>query len=192
MNKHKNNKNFPIVIFLCLLTSSQIYAQKIFIRDINKKPVTDASVTVHVYYKAIDYLLHETKEKFFSFVTDTSGTFSLSGEFQKETYKVDSVSISVQHENYLPQKLTTLDYSTDSKFSYTIFLVHKKYEIKVVSMPGEEKNELDIYTTNEISKKLNIEEKELIKLIESKKIRAKKIGQKYFISGNDLRKYLEE
>ncbi len=192
MSKINFNKMFILEIILAVLTFNQLVAQKIFIKDINKNPVANASVNVQVYYKAVDYLIRETKEIFFSFVTDTSGLISILGEFQKETFKVDSVSISIQHENYLQKKITTLDYSPDPKFNYTIYLVNKKEEMKIVNMQGEEKNELDIYTTFEISKKLKVDEKEVIKLIELKKIKAKKIGQKYFISGTELKKYLEE
>lgn len=186
----KMSFNFLLLYFTCF--NSFAFAQKVYIKNIDKKPVANASVVVQVFYRATDYLIREPKEKLFTFVTDTSGTVSFSGEFQKETYKIDSVSISIQQENYLPQKVTTLDYSTDPKFSYIIYLVNKKNDVKIVSMPTEERNELDIYTTQEVSKKLNVDEKEVIKLIETKKLKAKKIGQKYFISGNDLRKYLEE
>lgn len=193
-HKNKSNKIFKIIIclFLLIILNHKAFSQKIYIKNIDKKSIANASVVVQVYYHPIDYLIKDSREKLFSSVTDTSGVVLFSGEFQKETFKVDSVSITIQHENYLPKKVCTFDYSSDPKFSYTIYLVNKKEEMKIVSMPSEDRNELDIYTTYEISKKLNIDEKEVIKLIELKKLKAKKIGGKYFVTGNDLRKYLEE
>ncbi|MCX7876055.1 MAG: helix-turn-helix domain-containing protein [Melioribacteraceae bacterium] len=183
---------FNLKLLLLFLISNQVTAQKVFIKNVDKKSLPNASVIIQIYYKPVDYLIHETKEKLFSFVTDTSGTVNLSGEFQKENYKVDSVSFYVQHENYIDKKFVTYEYSKDPKFSYTIYLVNKRNDVKIVSMPSEDKNELDVFTSNEIAKKLKIEENDVIKLIETKKLKGKKIGQKYFISGNDLRKFLEE
>ena len=192
MKKNNNTQLMLLQIVLMLFLVNNLFAQKIFIKNTEKKPVANTSVTVQVYYKANDYLINNKKEKLFSFVTDTSGTVNLSGEFQKENYKVDSVSFYVQHENYIDKKFVTYEYSKDPKFSYTIYLVNKRNDVKIVSMPSEDKNELDVFTSNEIAKKLKIEENDVIKLIETKKLKGKKIGQKYFISGNDLRKFLEE
>lgn len=177
---------------LFFISINYLFAQKISIKSIENKPIANASVIVQVYYKANDYLIRETKEKLFSFVTDTTGTFKLNGEFQNENFKVDSISIKIQHENYYERKFTTLDYSNDKNYVYTIYLVNKKNDVRIISFPKEEKNQLDIYNTNEIAKLLKIDEHDVIKLIESKKINAKKIGQKYFVSGNDIRKYLED
>lgn len=181
-----------LILLLFFLISNQVGAQKVFIKNVDRKSLPNASVIIQVFYKPVDYLIRDTKEKLFSFVTDTSGTVIIAGEFQKENYKVDSISFYIQHENYMDKKFVTYEYSKDPKFSYTIYLVNKKNDVKIVSMPSEEKNELDIYTTNEIARKLKIDENDVIKLIESKKLKGKKIGQKYFISGNDLRKFLEE
>ena len=125
-------------------------------------------------------------------MTDTSGVISFSGEFQKDNFSVDSLVIKVQHEKYKDYKLTTFEYYPDLKFIYNIYLVSKSNEVKISSMPSDERNELDIYTTTEVARKLKVEEKDVMQLIETKKLKAKKIGNKFFVSGNDLRKYLEE
>lgn len=179
-------------IVLMLFLVNNLFAQKIFIKNTEKKPVANTSVTVQVYYKANDYLINNKKEKLFSFVTDTSGVISFSGEFQKDNFSVDSLVIKVQHEKYKDYKLTTFEYYPDPKFIYNIYLVSKNNEVKILSMPSDERNELDIYTITEVARKLKVEEKDVLQLIETKKLKAKKIGNKLFVSGNDLRKYLEE
>lgn len=187
-----NIKSKLLQIIFVIFIAGNLYSQKIIINNTDKKSVPKASVTVQVYYKAIDYLINNKKEKLFLLLTDTTGTVSISGEFQKDNFKVDSIVIRVQHENYKEYKLTTTEYSLDPKFAYNIYITPNNNEIRISSMQSDERNELDIYSTNEVARKLKVDEKNVIELIETKKLKAKKIGSKYFVSGNVLRKYLEE
>ena len=183
-------KKLAIVL---LMLAGNMFAQKISIKNTNNNPVAKASVIVHVKYKATGYIFNANKEKMFSFVTDTTGIVELKGEFQKENFIVQSMDFEIKHPDYYDYNNHTVDYSNDPKFGYNVYLTPRNKDINVVGMPsGNDRNELDIYTASEIAKKLHIKEEEIIKLIETCKLRGKKIGDKYFVSGSELRSYLDE
>ncbi|MDP2039006.1 MAG: hypothetical protein Q8L04_16630, partial [Ignavibacteria bacterium] len=59
-----------IFLLLATVTGSSL-AQTIWIKDVNSRLVSKASVSVQVTYKETQFLLEEPKEKFFTAVTDT-------------------------------------------------------------------------------------------------------------------------
>ncbi len=180
------------IIFLALIVCvNVVYAQKIIIKNINGNPVDKASVVVQVNYKATSYIFDADKEKLFSMITDTTGIVELKGEFQNGNYEVKSIAIKIKHTDYSDYNITTLDYSTDPKFSYNIYLTPKNRDVNIKSMPSFESNGIDIYSCDEVAKKLNLKADDIILMIEKGELKGKKIGDKYFISGNELRKYLE-
>lgn len=183
-------------IFLLLLTvGGTLLAQTIWIKDVNKRLVSKASVSVQVIYKDTRFLLEDAKEKFFTAVTDTLGKMMISGEYSKEEFSVESITIKVQHKDYDPFEVTTKEYSDSPSFSYIVYLVPKNSKVslsgKIISN-RQEVNELDVYSSDEVAEKLKVKEEDILDLIKKKKIKGKKIGEKYFISGDELRKYLDE
>ncbi|MDP2036851.1 MAG: helix-turn-helix domain-containing protein, partial [Ignavibacteria bacterium] len=107
----------------------------------------------------------------------------------------ESVSIKVQHKDYEPFEVTTKEYSSSASFNYIVYLVPKNSKVnlsgKIISN-RQEVNELDVYSSDEVAEKLKVKEADILDLIKKKKIKGKKIGEKYFISGDELRKYLDE
>lgn len=180
---------------LAILIGNNICAQTIWIKDINNRLVSKASVSVQVLYKSTVYLLEDSKEELFTAVTDTLGKLKITGEYTKEEFSVESVSIKVQHKDYETFEVTTKEYSNSPTFNYIVYLVPKNSKVnlsgKIISN-RQELNELDVYSSSEIAAKLNVKEEEILDLIKKKKIKGKKIGEKYFISGDELRKYLDE
>ena len=159
---------------------------------VNGKPVEKASVVVQVNYKAIDYIFNSDKEKLITAITDSTGVVELTGEFQKDTYEVKSIVIKIKHANYSDYNITTLDYSNDPKFSYNIYLTPKNKDVNITGMPSEDRNEIDVYSSAEVARRLKIKEDEIMNMIERGDLKGKKIGDKYFVSGNEIKKYLEE
>ncbi|MBI3125262.1 MAG: helix-turn-helix domain-containing protein, partial [Ignavibacteriales bacterium] len=85
--------------------------------------------------------------------------------------------------------------SSSPTFNYIVYLVPKNSKVNLsgkIIANRQELNELDVYSTEELAEKLKIKEDDVLDLIKKKKIRGKKIGDKYFISGDELRKYLDE
>jgi excisionase family DNA binding protein len=184
-----------IFLIHLLIISEVIFCQTILIRNPNKQPIKDASVSIQVKYNSSEFLLEKSKELFFTFITDTLGRVVVKGEFQKDNFQVESVTIKVQHKDFANYDVVTKDYSSQPSFTYTIYLVPKNNSIDLTGklMTNElEVNELDVYSSQEIAEKLKVKEEDIISLIDKGKLRGKKIGDKYFVSGNDLRKYLEE
>lgn len=182
-------------IFFAVFFAGDLIAQTIWIKDVNSRLVSKASVSVQVTYKETQFLLEEPKEKFFTAVTDTLGKLKISGEYSKEEFFVESVSIKVQHKDYEPFEVTTKEYSSSPSFNYIVYLVPKNSKVnlsgKIISN-RQELNELDVYSSDEVAEKLKVKEENILDLIKKKKIKGKKIGEKYFISGDELRKYLDE
>lgn len=182
-------------MFLAVLITGNLFSQTIWIKDVNSRLVSKASVSVQVTYKETQFLLEEPKEKFFTAVTDTLGKLKISGEYSKEEFSVESVSIKVQHKDYEPFEVTTKEYLNSPSFNYIVYLVPKNSKVnlsgKIISN-RQEVNELDVYSSEEVAEKLKIKEADILDLIKKKKIKGKKIGEKYFISGDELRKYLDE
>ena len=185
-------KNEIGIFILFLNIAAVTYAQKINIKNVNGKPVEKASVVVQVNYKAIDYIFNSDKEKLITAITDSTGVVELTGEFQKDTYEVKSIVIKIKHANYSDYNITTLDYSNDPKFSYNIYLTPKNKDVNITGMPSEDRNEIDVYSSAEVARKLKVKEDEIINMIERGDLKGKKIGDKYFVSGNEIKKYLEE
>ena len=186
---------FAKIFFLLATVTGSSLAQTIWIKDVNSRLVSKASVSVQVTYKETQFLLEEPKEKFFTAVTDTLGKLKISGEYSKEEFSVESVSIKVQHKDYEPFEVTTKEYSSSASFNYIVYLVPKNSKVnlsgKIISN-RQEVNELDVYSSDEVAEKLKVKEADILDLIKKKKIKGKKIGEKYFISGDELRKYLDE
>jgi hypothetical protein len=177
------------------LLAGSLFAQTIWIKDINNKLVSKASVSVQVTYKANAFLLEDALEKLFTAVTDTLGKLKISGEYSKDEFTVESVSIKVQHKDYETFEVTTKEYSNSPTFNYVAYLVPKNSKVslsgKIISN-RQEVNELDVYSSAEIAEKLKIKEDEILTLIKKRKLKGKKIGDKYFVSGDELRKFLDE
>lgn len=188
----RKQKRLILLFIFFVVTIAEIDAQKIVVKNVNGNPVKRASVTVQVYYKALNYIFNADKEKLFTFVTDTTGVVELKGEFQNDNFEVKSISIKVEHEDYSEYSITTLDYSTDPKFRYNIYLTYKNNDVNIKTFPKEENNEIEIYTSAEIAKKLKVKEEDIINMIEKGKLKGKKISEKYFVSRNELIKYLDE
>ncbi|OGU77250.1 MAG: hypothetical protein A2499_11945 [Stygiobacter sp. RIFOXYC12_FULL_38_8] len=183
------------MIFLVIVVTTNLFSQTIWIKDINKRLVSKASVSVQVIYKDTRFLLEDAKEKFFTAVTDTLGKMIISGEYGKEEFSVESITIKVQHKDYDPFEVITKEYSSSPTFNYIVYLVPKNSKVNLsgkIIANRQEMNELDIYSSSEIAEKLQIKEDDILNLIKKKKIKGKKIGDKYFVSGDELRKYLEE
>jgi excisionase family DNA binding protein len=187
-----NHKNIQFLLLFFLFLAGITTAQKIKIKNVDGKPVEKASVVVQVNYKALDFIFNADKEKLFNVITDTSGVVELKGEFQKDNFEVKSLSIKIKHSDYSDYNVTTQDYSTDPKFSYDIYLTLKNKDLNPKSVPSEEKRDIDIYSSAEVAAKLKIKEEDIITMIEKGELKGKKIGEKYFISGNELKKYLEK
>lgn len=186
---------FVISLMLLAVHSCIVIAQTIYIKDVNSKPIPKASVAVQIIYKSTEFLLEGSREKLFTAVTDTIGKLKLSGEYSKEEFSVESISIKVQHKEYETFEVTTKEYSNSPTFGYTVYLVPKNSKVnlsgKIISN-RQEVNELEIYSVTEIAGKLNVKEEDLIELIMKKKLKGKKIGEKYFVSAEELRRFLDE
>lgn len=187
----KEFKEKILLLFVLISCANIINAQKIVVKNISGKPVDKASVVVQVNYKATNYIFDADKEKLFSMITDTTGVVELKGEFQNGSYEVKSVAIKIKHTDYSDYNITTLDYSSDPKFSYNIYLTPQNRDVNIKTMPAFENNGIDIYSCDEVAKKLNLKVDDIIIMIEKGELKGKKIGEKYFVSGNELRKYLE-
>ncbi|MFA7419171.1 MAG: helix-turn-helix domain-containing protein [Melioribacteraceae bacterium] len=182
-------------LFLAMFLSGNLFSQTIWIKDVNNKLVSKASVSVQVTYKSTQFLLEGSLEKLFTAVTDTLGKMKISGEYSKEEFSVESVSIKVQHKDFEPFEVITKEYSNSPSFNYIVYLVPKNSKVNLsgkIIANRQEVNELDIYSSSEIADKLQIKEDDILNLIKKKKIKGKKIGDKYFVSGDELRKYLDE
>lgn len=181
------------IIILLIFTNYLLFAQKINVKNISGKPVEKASVIVLVKYRATDYILNNAKEKLISVITDSTGIVQLKGEFQKDNSEVESITVEIKHADYSDLNITTQDYSKDPKFNYSFYLTPKNKDVNITGMPGtNERNELDIYSAADIARKMNTKEEEIISLIENGKLKGKRIGSKYFVSGSELRKFLTE
>jgi excisionase family DNA binding protein len=180
------------VLIILISVGGVLKAQKINIRNVNGKRVEKASVVVQVNYKATDYIFHADKEKLFTAITDSTGIVELTGEFQRDDFEVKSLEIKIKHTDYSDYNIITLDYSNDPKYSYNVYLSPKNKDVNVKSLPGEGGNGLDVFSSAEVARKLKVKEEEIIAMIERGELRGKKIGDKYFVSGNEIKKYLEE
>ncbi len=182
-------------ILFAMFLAGNLFSQTIWIKDVNNRLISKASVSVQVTYKSTQFLLEGSLEKLFTAVTDTLGKVKISGEYSKEEFSVESISIKVQHKDFEPFEVITKEYSNSPTFNYIVYLVPKNSKVnlsgKIISN-RQEVNELDIYSSDEVAEKLKIKEADILDLIKKKKIKGKKIGEKYFISGDELRKYLEE
>lgn len=182
-------------LLLAMFLSGNLFSQTIWIKDVNNRLVSKASVSVQVTYKSTQFLLEGSLEKLFTAVTDTLGKMKISGEYSKEEFSVESVSIKVQHKDFEPFEVITKEYSNSPSFNYIVYLVPKNSKVNLsgkIIANRQELNELDIYSSSEIADKLQIKEDDILNLIKKKKIKGKKIGDKYFVSGEELRKYLDE
>ncbi len=182
-------------LFLAMFLSGNLFSQTIWIKDVNNKLVSKASISVQVTYKSTQFLLEGSLEKLFTAVTDTLGKMKISGEYSKEEFSVESVSIKVQHKDFEPFEVITKEYSNSPSFNYIVYLVPKNSKVNLsgkIIANRQEVNELDIYSSSEIADKLQIKEDDILNLIKKKKIKGKKIGEKYFVSGDELRKFLDE
>jgi len=182
-------------LLLLLLLTASMFSQTIWIKDVNNKLVSKASVSVQVHYKSTEFLLEGRQEKLFTAVTDTLGKLKISGEYSKEEFSVETVSIKVQHKDYETFEVTTKEYSSSPTFNYIVYLVPKNSKVNIsgkIISNRQEVNELDVYSSAEIAEKLRIKEDDILDLIKKKKLKGKKIGDKYFVSGKELRKYLDE
>jgi excisionase family DNA binding protein len=187
----KSVLSFLLVVFYSCIVNAQI----IFIKDVNSKPIPKASVSVQIIYKSTEFLLEGSQEKFFTAVTDTLGKLKLFGEYSKEEFLVESITIKVQHKEFETFEVTTKEYLKSPTFSYTIYLVPKNSKVnlsgKIISN-RQEVNDLEIYSVSELASKLNVKEEDIVDLIKKKKLKGKKIGEKYFVSAEELRKFLDE
>ena len=72
------------------------------------------------------------------------------------------------------------------------FNVDAKVNLQGTSSINEKSKELDIFTAEEIADYLDVELNEIIKLIKQKKLKAKKIGETYFIRKKDFDSFMEK
>lgn len=83
-------------------------------------------------------------------------------------------------------------------FNYKIYIVPQKLNVDAkvnlqeTSGVVEKSNELDIFTADQIANFLHVELSEILKLIKEKKLKAKKIGDTYFIRKKDFDSYMEK